>query len=111
MAELATLDKRSDETKTFTMLFEENLDGDTISSVSLTVPSGLTEVTAATVNSIALTIRGVTYAINTATQVTISGGTVGTVYELPWVVTTTNGDIIHRDQMINVVSDYDPVQC
>ena len=95
MAELPTLDKRSDETKTFTLLLENMLDGDTISTVTLAVPSGLTEVTAVAANSTPLTIRGVTYAANTAAQVTISGGTVGTVYELPYIVTTASADIIH----------------
>lgn len=55
------------------------LQGDTIQSVTWTVPTGLTKVSE---NLGAVSIRGVTYDTNTVAQIQLSGGTVDTEYTL-----------------------------
>lgn len=111
MGELAARFKRPGETKTFTLLFEDMLDGDTISSVTSTVPTGITEAVAAAKNSGALTIRGVSYAANTAVQIGLSGGTEGQVYIITVDITTAAGNIHEADLPIAIVADYDNGDC
>jgi len=101
------LQKRPGETKTFTVLLEDMLDGDTISTVVETVPAGLTIVTAAAKNSVALVVRSVTYAVNTAIQITLSGGTEGAVYVVSFVVTSVDEDIHEVEFELEVVAKYD----
>ena len=69
------------------------LQGETISSSTSVVSSGLTLDSESTA---AVTIQGVTYAINTAHNLTLSGGTVGDDYEVTSRVTTSGGRVLDK---------------
>lgn len=64
------------------------LQGDTISTSTWTVPSGITKDSDSTASR---TIKGVTYAINTLATIRLSGGTDGTDYRLTNRIVTANG--------------------
>ena len=61
------------------------LQGSSIASYTLTIPSGITNDTD---NSDAVTIHGVSYGANTVVSVKLSSGTDGTDYTLKCAVTT-----------------------
>ena len=61
------------------------LQGETIATATFTVPTGITKVSS---NSAAVTIDGVSYAVNTVATVWLSGGTDLTDYACKCVITT-----------------------
>jgi hypothetical protein len=70
-----------------------DLQGETLSTVAATVPTGLT-LDAENKNSIA--IQGTTYAISTCHNMTLSGGTAGTSYAVVSRVTTSGGRTLDK---------------
>lgn len=64
---------------------EGELQGETITGATWTIPDGLTKVSD---THGAVTINGVAYAANTVTTVWLSGGTDGEFYEITVVITT-----------------------
>lgn len=64
------------------------LQGATISSFTVTVPSGLNKVSESTA---ALTVQGVTYPASTLVGVKVSGGTAGQGYNVECQITTSDG--------------------
>ncbi len=75
------------------------LKGATISSVAWTVPSGITKDSQ---NQIAVTIKGVSYAINTVCTVWLSGGTADVDYELTCKIVTSDSRTLSRTIRIPV---------
>lgn len=75
--------------------------GDTLSSVSWTVPTGLTKVSEG-INASALIDNGVTYPIGQVAVVRLSGGVVDTDYTITCRVTTAAGDIDDRSITVAV---------
>lgn len=69
------------------------LQGATISSYVITTPSGVTLVSD---NKSAVTVRGISYAINTCVNLFISGGTANTDYDFVITVTLSDGRVISR---------------
>jgi hypothetical protein len=67
---------------------EGELQGATISASSWVVPTGIT---ADSDNTDAVSIAGVSYAINTVATVVLSGGTPNTTYRLTNRITTSDG--------------------
>ena len=63
------------------------LQGATISTVTWTVPTGITKDSS---NQSAVTINGVTYGINTVATVWLSGGAAETDYDLECKITTSD---------------------
>jgi hypothetical protein len=71
----------------------------TISTSNWTVPVGITEDS----NTLAaFTSQGVTFAINTVARITLSGGTVGTDYDLANRITTSDGRTLDKTITIRV---------
>ena len=75
------------------------LQGATISTSTWTIPSGITKDSE---NENAVTIRGVTYAVNTVCTVWLSGGTVGENYELLCRITTSDARTLDKTIVIPV---------
>lgn len=73
------------------------LQGATIATATWTVPTGITKDSS---NQNAVTIAGISYAVNTVCTVWLSGGTVNTDYELLCRITTS--DLRTLDQSIIV---------
>ena len=69
------------------------LQGATLSTVAATVPAGLT---LDSENKNSATIQGVTYDINTVHNMTLSGGTAGTDYNVVSRVTTSDGRTLDK---------------
>jgi hypothetical protein len=77
------------------------LQGATISTYTLTVPSGVTKTTD---NKAAVTIRGVAYAINTVVAVWLSGGTDNKDYAITCQVVTSDGRTLEQTMIVPVRS-------
>jgi hypothetical protein len=75
------------------------LQGATIQSDSWTVPTGITE---ASSNNAEITIRGVTYAINTSSTIKLSGGTAGIDYDLVNRIITSDGRTLDKTITIRI---------
>ncbi len=75
--------------------------GDTLSSATWTVPTGLTKVSEG-INAAAMIDEGVTYPAGHVATVRISGGTAGTDYTIVCRVTTGAGDIDDRSITVAV---------
>jgi hypothetical protein len=75
------------------------LQGATISSYEITVPSGITNVSAA---KTAVTLSGVTYAINTVVSVWLSGGTAGQDYNVACKIATSDGRTLEVTRILPV---------
>lgn len=75
------------------------LQGATISTVTWTVPAGITETSH---NQNALSIKGVSYAINTVCTIWLSGGTAEVNYELTCKITTSDSRTLSRTIRIPV---------
>jgi hypothetical protein len=75
------------------------LQGATISTSAWTVPSGITEDSN---NTAAITIAGVSYAINTVATIWLSGGTAGTEYELTNKIVTSDSRTLSQSITIEV---------
>lgn len=89
-----------DAVRTYAVYWGNNLAyGDTLSSVTWTVPAGLTKDAEGT-NAAAETDACFTYAIGTLAQVRISGGTAGEDYTLNCHIVTTAGD--EDDQTVTI---------
>jgi len=73
------------------------LQGATISTSTWTVETGLTEDSS---NTSSVTIQGITYAINTAAAITLSGGTADTEYTLTNRITTSDGRTLDKSVII-----------
>lgn len=73
------------------------LQGATISSFTITVTSGITVDSS---NKNAVTIRGISYSVNTVVTVWLSGGTVGASYDVLCRVVLSDGRTL--DQTIRV---------
>lgn len=70
------------------------LQGATISSFTVTaVTSGITVVSS---NKNAVTIRGITYAVNTVVTVWLSGGTAGTDYDILCRIVTSDAQTLNQ---------------
>lgn len=75
--------------------------GDTLSSITWTVPTGLTKVSEG-ISTTALIDNGVTYAAGEVAVVRISGGTVDTDYTITCTATTASGDVDQRSIIVAV---------
>lgn len=75
------------------------LQGATISSTAITVPSGLT---LEDNNTSSVSIRGVTYAENTVVSFTFSGGTADTEYTVLCRATLSDGRILDQSAILPV---------
>ncbi len=64
------------------------LQGATISSQTVTVPSGITK---GTVNTNSVSVKGVTYSAGTVVTVWLSGGTDGEHYDIECSIDTSDG--------------------
>lgn len=71
----------------------------TISTSTWTVPSGITEDSS---NTAAVTIAGVSYAVDTVSTIVLSGGTAGNVYELLCRIVTDDGRTLDKTICIRV---------
>jgi len=77
------------------------LQGATISTATWTVPTGITKTSD---NTSAVTIQGVSYAINTVATIWLSGGTDGTDYECLCRITTSDSRTLDKTITIRVRS-------
>jgi hypothetical protein len=75
------------------------LQGATISTVTWTVPTGIT---AASNNTSAVTIDGIVYGVNTVTTVWLTGGSAGTSYTLNCRITTSDLRTLDQSCIITV---------
>ena len=75
------------------------LQGRTISSVAWTVPAGITKVSD---NTAAVTIKNVSYGINTVATIVLSGGTDGESYEFTCAATLSDGFIVPKNIILPV---------
>lgn len=75
------------------------LQGATISSYTVTVPAGITKDSD---NKNVVTIRGVTYAVNTVVTVWLSGGTDGTDYDVLCHIVTSDNRTLDQTMRIPV---------
>jgi len=64
------------------------LQGRTLSSITWTVPSGITKVSD---NTNAVTIKDIDYLVNTVASIVLSGGTNGQTYEFTCLATFSDG--------------------
>ncbi len=78
------------------------LKGRTISTVDTPTVTGITVNTLA-VNSETQKYKGITYPIGTLVSGKISGGTAGTSYTIPCVVTLSDSDVKSKDLKIEVI--------
>lgn len=89
-----------DGTNTGAAADDGELQGETISSVVWTIPTGLTKESQ---NQDAVVINGVSYAANTVSTVWLSGGTDGTYYEITAKITTSpSGRILPKTFILPV---------
>ncbi len=77
------------------------LQGATISTVTWTVPTGLTKDSQ---NQNAVTINGVSYAINTVATIWLSSGTANTDYDILCRITTSDGRTLDKTMTVPVRS-------
>ena len=77
------------------------LQGETISSSSWTVPSGITKDSD---NKASVTIQGVSYSANTVATIWLSGGTDGTDYVLVNQIDTSGGRTLDHSITVKVRS-------
>lgn len=77
------------------------LQGATIATATWTVPTGITKDSS---NQGAVTIRGVTYGVNTVCTIWLSGGTDGTDYELSVRITTSDSRTLDQTIVVPVRS-------
>ena len=77
------------------------LQGATISTVTWTVPTGITKVSD---NKDAITINGVSYAASTVCTIWLSGGTAGTDYSLGCKIVTSDSRTLDQTIVIPVRS-------
>lgn len=77
------------------------LQGATISTVTWTIPSGITKDTS---NQGAVTIKGVSYGVNTVATVWLSSGTDGTDYTLACKITTSDSRTLEKSFIVPVRS-------
>ena len=75
------------------------LQGATISTATVTVASGITKDSD---NKSAVTIQGVSYAINTVVTVWLSGGTDGTDYDILCRITTSDSRTLDKTMTVPV---------
>jgi len=75
------------------------LQGATISTVTWTVPTGITKDSS---NQAAVTIKGIVYAINTVCTIWLSGGTDGANYDLLCHITTSDARTLEQTITIPV---------
>lgn len=73
------------------------LQGETISTAAAQMPSGIT---LDSENKNSVSIQGVTYAISTCHNMTISGGTAGTDYSITSRITTSGGRTLDKTIII-----------
>ena len=79
------------------------LAGDTLQTVTWTVPAGLTK-DSQSVNLAPVTVDGVEYAASTVATVWLSGGTPGEIYTITCRVVTAGGRTTERDFRVVVVN-------
>ena len=77
------------------------LQGATISTVTWTVPTGITKDSS---NQSAITIQGVSYGINTVATIWLSSGTAGTDYEIACKITTSDSRTLEETIKVRVAS-------
>jgi len=77
------------------------LQGAVISSVTWTVPTGITEESS---NQNAITINGVSYSVNTVCTIWLSGGTAATDYSLGCKIVTNDSRTLEQTVIIPVRS-------
>ncbi len=82
-----------DGTNTGAAADDGELQGATISTVTWTVPTGITKDSS---NQNAVTIRGVAYAVNTVCTIWLSGGTAGTDYDILCHITTSDARTLEQ---------------
>jgi hypothetical protein len=70
-----------------------DLQGETISTAAAQMPSGIT---LGSENSSSTSIKGITYGINTVHNMTLSGGTAGTDYDITSRITTSGGRTLDK---------------
>ena len=75
------------------------LQGETISSSSWTIPTGITKDSD---NKLSVTIQGITYTANTVATVWLSGGTAGLDYALVNQIVTSGGRTLDHTILIKV---------
>lgn len=78
-----------------------DLQGATISTATWTVPTGITKVSS---NQDAVTIAGVTYAVNTVATIWLSGGTNRVDYPLVCRIVTSDGRTLDKTMVVPVRS-------
>lgn len=76
------------------------LQGETISTYTVTVPSGITKVSDAKTS---VTIQGVTYGANTVITVWLSGGTNRSEYDITCQIVTSGGRTLEVTRSLRVV--------
>ena len=87
----------------YSLAWDEWLDGDTISSASWTVASGLTK-GSESINSGAVTLNGVPRPASSVTTVWLSGGTAGTNYTVTCRIVTAAGRTEDRSFQVRVAA-------
>jgi hypothetical protein len=76
------------------------LQGATIASYTLTIPTGITKTTD---NKNAVTIAGISYGASTVVSVWLSSGTAGTEYSCRCAAVTSDGRTLYKTMIIPVV--------
>ena len=82
---------------------EGDLQGETISSATWTVPTGLTK---GITNTSAVIISGVSYPANTVATCWFSGGTDGTYYEITVSIITSGGRTLAKTFILPVTKRF-----
>ena len=77
------------------------LQGQTIAAYDWVVPTGITE---AAESVAAFSARGVSYGVDTVHRITLSGGTLGTDYDVVSRITTSDGRILDKSITIMIRS-------
>ena len=77
------------------------LQGATIATVTWTVPTGIT---ASSNNTLAATIDGTSYPVNTVATVWLTGGTAGVMYDLGCKITTSDSRTLEHTLSVRVES-------
>lgn len=90
-----------DGTNTGAATDDGELQGATISTATWTVPTGITRDSS---NQNAVTIHGISYAVNTVCTVWLSGGTDGQDYELLCRITTSDSRTLDKSIIVPVRS-------
>lgn len=75
------------------------LQGETISTATWTVPTGITKDSS---NQSAVTINGISYGVNTVATIWLSGGTAGTDYSITCEITTSGSRTLDKTIVIPV---------